>query len=114
MTEQLVVLNEDRTLLTIGFPDGREVHMRSSRPDGFRDAEIDRALSNFSNTTMVPGEKRRARLTDLTSGWQLYSAVNTGPPTWWVPRIEISLRKKSVMVGWLRGLVHVRLSRKKG
>lgn len=31
--------------------------------------------------------------------------VNSGPPTWWLPRVDV--RRGTVMVGWLRGLLGI-------
>lgn len=41
----------------------------------------------------------------LPGGWDLWVHVNTGPPTWWLPRIKPE--KYGLMVGWLRGLVAI-------
>lgn len=43
------------------------------------------------------------------AGNSVIVAVNTGPPTWWLPRIKMS--RNEAMVGWIRGLVAVSVKR---
>lgn len=48
---------------------------------------------------VLPGQSSRTiRLSE-----RVMLHIATGPPTWWLPRVQI--HSNEVMVGWLRGLV---------
>jgi hypothetical protein len=100
MTNQLT-LSDDRKVLTI--TDGRTTAtLHSARPEGFIADDLLRAETMPLNTSMVEGQVNTARRIKAF-GRTWYVAVNTGPPTWWLPKVRITHRE--VMVGWLRGLV---------
>lgn len=51
--------------------------------------------------TLLPGEK----VTGRKGRWFVF-IVNTGPPTWWVPRLRIQIgRHWYIHTGWLNGAV---------
>ena len=91
--------------------EGREFEV--GRPlDGepFTDADVDQLLASLGEKPhLEPGERRRTRRKHLTGTWWLYTHVNTGPPTWWLPRVKFE--RYGVMVGWFRGLVAVAVRR---
>jgi hypothetical protein len=99
-----VTCSANRKVMTIETEDGRLVHLRSARPHGFTHDDMVAACDVSLNTTLIPGQVNRARRLRIAGRTFLLHA-NTGPPTWWWPRVE--LRRGDVMVGWLRGLVAV-------
>jgi hypothetical protein len=100
-TERSVAVSADRMEMTIRTPDGRLATLRSARPHGFTDEDVERAQTVDLNTGMVLGQVNRARRVQIR-GRAFLLHVNTGPPTWWWPRIEI--RRDHVMIGWYRAL----------
>lgn len=59
------------------------------------------------------GDVRRARAFRTRFG-TLFVHVNTGPPTWWLPKVKAGRRTDGtleVMAGWLRALVAVSWNR---
>lgn len=95
-----VQLSEDRTVLKIvqDLPKGiLESEFTSESPDGFTDEQVDYAIKNVSNIaqTMVVGETKKAK---IIGPFFLYK--DTGPPTWWFPRIGYKTR--AFRFGWLR------------
>lgn len=65
---------------------------------------------------MVVGERTSTRRIALPRGWRIFVHVNTGPPTWWRPRLEFhrEVWTRTVMVGWLRGLIAIGVGRESG
>jgi hypothetical protein len=86
--------------------DGQVVVMHSQRPGGFTDADVDAALRARRNT--VAGQVNRT-LRATFAGRDVWLHINTGPPTWWRPRIITGWTdwKRELGLGWLRGLVVV-------
>lgn len=86
--------------------DGQVVVMHSQRPGGFTDADVDAALRARRNT--VAGQVNRT-LRATFARRDVWLHINTGPPTWWRPRIITGWTdwKRELGLGWLRGLVVV-------
>lgn len=97
-----VRLSEDRMEMVISSESGNTATLRSARPGGFTEADVDRARDFPLNPRLIPGQLNRARRFHMGRR-TFYVHVNTGPPTWWLPKVKI--RHSGVMVGWLRGLV---------
>jgi hypothetical protein len=103
MTNYATELSNDRKTLRIRYTDGRTVTLQSERPEGFTNAQALRAGEGFeAANTLTVGQVNRTRLVHIR-GYSVLLKVNTGPPTWWIPRIE--LRKDKAMVGWFRALI---------
>lgn len=102
-----VTLSEDGLELTVRVvqPDGRVRQMvvtRAADVGPFDEESIAKVVATASACDRIqPGETRTTRR--LTRRLLLH--VATGPPTWWLPKLEVT--RRSVMVGWLRGLVAV-------
>lgn len=111
----VVELSDDRSVMTIRVDDIRMVTFRTKDEGGFTDKAVQMARDfDYSNAAEVqPGQRRVSRLKRLF-GTPVYIHIHTGPPTWWLPRAEVSIRKRRFMVGWLRGLVAVAVDRTKG
>lgn len=110
----MVELSDDRSVMTIRVDDIRTVTFRSRDEGGFTDKAVQLARDfDYSNAADVqPGQRRVSRLHRLF-GTPVYIHINTGPPTWWLPRAEVSFRKKRFMIGWMRGLVAVAVAPEK-
>jgi hypothetical protein len=83
---------------------------RDSHAGPFTDADVDQALRySVERHQMQTGQRNRARRTTTRFG-TLWTHVNTGPPTWWLPRAK---REKdgTVMAGWFRLAVAARFDR---
>lgn len=103
MSDYATQLSDDRRTLRITYRDGRRVTLQSERPDGFTNAEALRAGEEFQAAhILTAGQVNRTRLVRVC-GWSVLLKLNTGPPTWWWPRIE--LRRDRVMVGWFQALI---------
>jgi hypothetical protein len=102
--ERVVTTSADRREMTIATSDGRRVHLRSARPQGFTDEDLEAARDVSLNTSLIPGQVNRARQFRI-AGRKVLLHANTGPPTWWWPRVETG--SNWAMVGWLRGLIAV-------
>lgn len=99
-----VFVSDDGMELVIRDDQGRQATLRSSRPEGFTEEDIDNAYSANLSTNITVGELRRCRRVSIL-GRVFYLHLNTGPPTWWWPRMQV--KRGSVMVGWFRALVAV-------
>lgn len=98
-----VTVSYDRRHMEIRGPKGQIASLRSGRPAGFTDADVEHAENAFRfSDSLVKDQVNRTRRIPV-GNWIVYVHVNTGPPTWWLPRVEV--RDGSLMVGWLRGLV---------
>lgn len=106
-----VTLSVDGMEMTIKSTRGHVATLRSTRPGGFTESDIEGARNFKFNTRMIDGQVNRARLYRL-GGRDVLVQVNTGPPTWWIPRVKIRCNK--VVIGWLRILVAVSWERRKG
>jgi hypothetical protein len=82
-------------------------YQRQAGVGPFTDDDVARALT-MPLPVLAPGQVNRARRFRL-GGWAVYVKVNTGPPTWWLPRVHAG--DGAVMLGWLRGLVAVAVRR---
>jgi hypothetical protein len=105
MAGNRVVVSDDGMELTIRSERGQQATLRSARPGGFTEEDIENARSFTLNSQMVDGQVNRARRLRIGGGRKVYVHINTGPPTWWRPRAEF--RRGKIMVGWLRVLIAV-------
>lgn len=96
-TRQIVV-SEDRRELTIVSARGHRAVYRSARPHGFTDEDV-AAARTVAFSTRIRGQINRTREVQI-GDWLVCAHVNTGPPTWWRPRIEVGAG--TVSVGWMR------------
>ena len=104
-----VTVSYDRRHMEIRGPKGQLATLRSGRPSGFTDADVERAESVFRfSETLTKEQVNRTHRIPLGNR-AVYIHVNTGPPTWWLPRMD--WRDGSLMVGWLRGLVALSVKR---
>lgn len=100
-----VTMSEDRREMTV-VNGGYKATLRSMSPDGFTDENVETARHyDMKPGRIVDGEVRRVWLRHPFGRPATFS-VNTGPPTWWLPKVEIT--GGHVMVGWLRGLVAIK------
>ena len=98
-----VTLSGDRRHMTVVSPDGRRTaELRSELADGFTDEHVEYAKTSFTWIT-DPGVHTTRR--KLIFGHPVYLHINTGPPTWWWPRVMMG--KGHVGAGWLRACVAV-------
>ena len=104
-----VELSDDHQTMTVRN-DGTAVTLRSSRAGGFTEADIAPRNSRQPPRMMCGQVNRVWRFT--TARRDLFMHVNTGPPTWWIPRVEMTSKRgdRTVMVGWLRGMVAVSIT----
>lgn len=107
-------LSPDGMTLTITRPAPGGVQRltvhRQPQAGPFTDADIALALSKVPGPgSMQPGQRNRTRRTETRFG-TLWMHVMTGPPTWWLPK-KVREQDGTVMVGWLRLAVAVRLDR---
>lgn len=103
MSTNNVIVSGDGREMRVTTPHGSSVMLHSARESGFTDEEIERA-SEYKFPKLISGENRRSWKFRV-AGKSIIAAVNTGPPTWWLPRIKVS--RNEAMVGWIRGLVAV-------
>lgn len=108
-----------RLVSTYSCPDGVLTATLGWRDEKTAAAYVSRAQQQFEETVVAKladrlarpdhdGEVRRLRALRTPIG-VLYVGVNTGPPTWWLPKVLVGRRKDGayrVMVGWLRGCAH--------
>lgn len=103
-----VALSQDRRTATLTYPTGQTVTYTSDHDGGFTDAEVDR-MARATPSRMTPGQRSRALRATIT-GREVFVHVNTGPPTWWTPRVEHTHTPQGghrVMAGWFRAMVAV-------
>jgi hypothetical protein len=107
-------LSADRRTMTV-HGTGRKMVLQSAKPDGFTDDEIKAATAQEFASPLSPGQTNRARRFQAV-GWDVFVHANTGPPTWWWPRLEVERHdgEIQVMVGWIRGLLAVHATRDGG
>lgn len=103
MTANEVTLSGDRMQMTI-HGNGRRATLHSALPSGFTPEHVDLARSFALDSDMIQGQINRARLIKVADR-PLLLHVNTGPPTWWWPRLII--KKGQIVIGWLRVMVGV-------
>jgi hypothetical protein len=79
------------------------------RAEPFTTAAIALALRDTTRAArrMQPGQRNHARRYDTPAG-VIWVHVMLGPPTWWAPRLKRE-PDGTVMAGWLRAAVAVRL-----
>lgn len=106
-----VILSADRRHMTVVSPDGQKrATLRSQLPDGFTAEHEMYARVEFTFLT-EPGVHNCWRKTLF--GRDVFVHVNTGPPTWWWPRVLLrgwkatGTTRHRIGVGWIRGLVEV-------
>ena len=100
MGSNRVSVSGDRMEMTIRSSAGQRATLRSQRPGGFTPHDVDNAR-DYHFHTGVPHQINRT--------WRraigrrvVYLHLNLGPPTWWLPRIQL---RHKVAAGWLRALV---------
>lgn len=106
----VVDVSMDRRHMVITGPLGQRSELRSRRPEGFTQEDIDRALTYRFSATMVRGQVNRAWRHEV-AGWAIYLHVGTGPPTWWLPRVKLGVGE--AMIGWLRAMTAIKVTRSK-
>lgn len=111
MSKNIVILSEDRINANVISATGERLSVKSELPGGFTDSHVAYMESVELRGKLSPGEKRVVRKFNVF-GKPVYVHVNTGPPTWWIPRVEVNPRKREIMVGWIRGLVAVSIGEK--
>lgn len=102
-----LILSDDRMELVIKDGSGRQATLRSARPGGFTQADMDNARDYQFSGTLQRGQ--------VNSAWKFFAAgvsisvsICTGPPTWWMPRARV---RRGLMLGWLRALVAIKVTR---
>lgn len=119
--ENIVTVSDDRMSAVITNADrpGWRVQMSSRRPDGFQPEDLVRARVYEPPPDLLPGQRNTARRWRVFGDWVVYLHWMAGPPTWWFPRLHLSLRTKTgerrlmVLVGWLRRGYGVSVKRRK-
>lgn len=110
------VLSADGMTLVIGrrAPGGLRVTTLTRQPQAgpFTDEDITAALSLPASGRMQPGQRNRTRRTETRLGI-VWTHLMLGPPTWWLPKLRRE-RDGTVMAGWLRAAVAVKLDRHGG
>lgn len=108
MGDNHVTVSDDGHRITICTPAGVRTTLHSSRPAGFTATELRAARTTETPAALMPGQINRVRRWRLGTR-SIYVHINTGPPTWWRPRVQVT--GGQVMAGWLRGLVAVAITR---
>lgn len=119
MRERIVTgieVSDDGRTLTIEFVSpnhgaGTLVARREDDAPDWTPPDIDKAIKYLlhADRTMLAGEKRRIRRYPLPGGYTLWVHVNTGPPTWWAPRV-FRTSDGALVTGWLRALIAVKVT----
>lgn len=88
-----LVLSSDRRIASIYSPDGRKATFESANVTGFTDEQLAIMLADVAKpVVLIAGQRNRVRRYRI-GRVQAFLHVNTGSPTWWLPRIEISRTK---------------------
>ena len=112
---RLIAVSDDRLSITIGVPQpgGMQLVTEFTRPAGepWTEKDIHDALAQVEQQVprIAAGEKRWTRAFRWR-GWIAFVHLNTGPPTWWLPKIGA---RDGLMIGWLRVMVAVHIRRQK-
>lgn len=107
-----VTISDDGRTMTVLSPDGRrKAVLRSKRPLGFSAEHIAIARNDADFFKMNEAGVYRTRQF-APFGRTVFVHVNTGPPTWrlprvWIERQEGGVTRHCVGAGWLRGLIEV-------
>lgn len=116
MSIPTVALSDDCLTLTVVLDEYTATYGRSEEEGPFTAKDIAYVIER---TPQILARQREGGFSSgrkfvkrhrLPRGWQVWVHVNTGPPTWWFPRVSL---RKGIMVGWLRGLVAVHIDRQK-
>lgn len=110
-----VVVSPDRTQVTIYLPDGRRVSYEALPDRRFDDTTLELAFRNAVQASLsLQGQRNIARRFRVRQ-FELFTHVNTGPPTWWLPKLEITRTLDqpgvTLLTGWLRAAVAVTIQR---
>lgn len=108
MSDNNVTVSDDGHRITICTPAGVRTTLHSARPAGFTAAELHAARATENPATLLPGQINRVRRWRLGTR-SVYLHINTGPPTWWRPRVQVT--GGQVMLGWLHALIAVAITR---
>ena len=86
-------------------------YRRQPEAGPFTDADVALALelTPGAGRRMEPGQHNRTRRA-VTRFGTVWTHVMTGPPTWWLPKLRRE-QDGTVMAGWFRLAVAVRLDR---
>ena len=108
-------LSPDRMTLVVTRRVAGYVHVMTLHKKGgagpFTDADVSKAVSMLeAGRRMQPGQRNKTRRSETRFG-VVWTHVMTGPPTWWLPRLKIE-KDGTLMAGWLRGAVAVKLDRR--
>jgi hypothetical protein len=115
--EPVYALTPDRMTLVIRqrVPGGvrTATYHREPQAGPFTDADIATALRLTPGAMggWVPGQRNNSRRTQTKFG-TLWTHVMHGPPTWWLPKLKRE-PDGTLMAGWLRLAVAVRLDRRR-
>lgn len=107
-------VSDDRRTLTMLWHETegtREVAIGWNHPA--TPQELAYALENSENArteNMQPGQRSLFIRRQLPFGVTAYVGIHTGPPTWWLPKVQV--RKRTIGVGWLRHAFTVGVLRK--
>ena len=110
-----VVLSADCREMTILTPTPAGAHRtvlgRGPHQEPFNAEDVRLAMEMAVPTLTESGQRNTARRWVTPLG-DIYGHLMLGPPTWWLPKIE--LRRDGVMVGWLRVAAAVGFRREEG
>lgn len=106
-----VSLSQDGRTMTIRTEGGGVTTLHSTASTGFAPDQVAAAAASTS-VQLQQGQINRARRFTV-GGREVFVHVNTGPPTWWWPRVEVDTRggSSAIMAGWLRGLAAIAVGR---
>jgi hypothetical protein len=98
-----VEVSDDRMTMVIRGARGERAELHSALPTGFTDDHL-WAAQDYTFVAK-PGSKHWGWLKQI-GGCELYLHAETGPPTWWLPRVDV---RRRFMVGWLRLMIAVKI-----
>lgn len=109
MPSNHVTLSTDSRTMTATAPDGEVATFRSAQREGFSPAQVQLAHAGTPRSRV--GQKARIWRWQFR-GRELWVHVNTGPPTWWVPRLSATATtiEASMLAGWLQVAVAVAIT----
>ena len=110
-----VVVSPDRTQVAIYLPDGRKVSYEAMPGQHFDDTTLELAFRNAVRASLrLQGQRNIARRIRFHQ-FEVFTHVNTGPPTWWLPKLQLARTLDepgvTLLTGWLRAAVAVTIQR---
>lgn len=105
-----VILSPDRKTMTIRRSSGHQSTLHSELPNGFTAEQVRMARNSHASSRQTGQTDRTFR--HRLGRRELYIHINTGPPTWWRPRITLPTRgnERELSIGWLRILIAAALT----